>query len=338
MGGKTNYKPFIIIMKKIPSISNEIDEEKIFKIINEDFSQLAPSYYTLMSQWLINAYKVYKGIDKFIILIYLINKDLIFYRKNGLMIDYDTFYRDKSLEIPKINISDIARDLLIPKENVRRKISELQKKAIIQRRGKRIFIERSGFIQAKTNITLNDFSILVSNFSKILKNRKITDKSFEVEQVSKSIKENFSFCWYHFYKFLFIFTNRWKTDTKVPDLETICVGLIILINTVQNRDFKNKDLSRKKYLKEIQKPDHIGMNAFSIAEITGIPRATVVRKLHFLIKNKFINIDEKKLYTFGMSMKGKQFKVISKLQDKNMKALSKFLYRIFNQIKVINSN
>ena len=96
MGGKTNYKPFIIIMKKIPSISSEIDEEKIFKIINEDFSQLAPSYYTLMSQWLINAYKVYKGIDKFIILIYLINKDLIFYRKNGLMIDYDTFYMDKS--------------------------------------------------------------------------------------------------------------------------------------------------------------------------------------------------------------------------------------------------
>ncbi|MDA9647842.1 MarR family transcriptional regulator [Candidatus Pelagibacter sp.] len=338
MGGKTNYKPFIIIMKKIPSISSEIDEEKIFKIINEDFSQLAPSYYTLMSQWLINAYKLYKGIDKFTILIYLINKDLIFYRKNGLMIDYDTFYRDKSLEIPKINISDIARDLLIPKENVRRKISELQKKGVIQRKKKRIFIERSGFIQAKTNITLNDFSILVSKFSKILKNRKITDKSFDVEQVSKSIKENFSFCWYHFYKFLFIFTNRWKTDTKVHDLETICVGLIILINTVQNRDFKNKDLNRKKYLKEIQKPDHIGMNAFSIAEITGIPRATVVRKLHFLIKNKFINIDEKKLYTFGMSMKGNQFKVISKLQDKNMKSLSKFLYRIFNQIKVINSN
>ena len=61
MGGKTNYKPFIIIMKKIPSISSEIDEEKIFKIINEDFSQLAPSYYTLMSQWLINAYKVTKS-------------------------------------------------------------------------------------------------------------------------------------------------------------------------------------------------------------------------------------------------------------------------------------
>jgi len=72
----------MIKIKNIPSISEEIDEEKIFKIINENFSQLAPSYYTLVSSWLINAYQTYNGIDKFIILIYLINKDFIFYRKN----------------------------------------------------------------------------------------------------------------------------------------------------------------------------------------------------------------------------------------------------------------
>ncbi|MDC1250652.1 MarR family transcriptional regulator [Pelagibacteraceae bacterium] len=326
------------MIKNIPSISSEIDEEKIFKIINENFSQLAPAYYTLVSSWLINAYKVYNGIDKFIILIYLINKDLISKRKNEEMVNYDTFYKNKSLEIPKINISDIAKDLLIPKENVRRKISELEEKGIIKRKGKKIFVEISGFSQAKPNITLNDFSIFVSKFSEVLKDKNIVDKSFDAEEISKLIKENFSFCWYQFYKFIFIFANSWKTGTKTQDLETICVGFIVLINTVQNRDFKNKDLNRKKYLKEIQKPTHIGINAFSIAEITGIPRATVVRKLEFLIKNKFLNIDEKKLYTFGIGMQSKQFKVISKLQDRNMNALSKFLYRVFNQINVINSN
>ena len=326
------------MIKNIPNISSEIDEEKIFKIINENFSLLAPAYYTLVSSWLINAYKVYNGIDKFIILIYLINKDLISKRKNEEMVNYDTFYEDKSLEIPKINISDIAKDLLIPKENVRRKISELEEKGIIKRKGKKIFVEISGFSQAKPNITLNDLSVLVSKFSEILKDKKITDKSFETEEISKLIKESFSFCWYQFYKFIFIFANSWKTGTKTQDLETICVGFIVLINTVQNRNFKNKSLDRKKYLKEIQKPDHIGINAFSIAEITGIPRATVVRKLEFLMKNKFLNISEKKLYTFGMTMQSKQFKVISKLQDRNMNALSKFLYRVFNQIKVINSN
>ena len=326
------------MIKSIPSISNKVDEEKIFKIINENFSQLAPSYYTLITSWFINSYKNFKDLDKYIILIYLINKDLINYRKNEVMVDYDTFYEDKTLEILKINISDIAKDLLIPKENVRRKISELEQKGIIKRKGKKIFIERPGFIQTKANITLKDFSILVSKFSQILKDKKIIEKSLNIDQVSKLIKENFSFCWYQFYKFLFIFSNRWKTDTKTQDLETICVGLIVLINTVQNRSFKNKDLDRKKYLKEVQKPDHIGINAFSVAEITGIPRATVVRKLEFLIKNKYLNISEKKLYTFGMSMQSKQFKVITKLQDKNMKALSKFLYKVFNQIEVINTN
>ena len=319
-------------------IKNQTNEEQIFKIINENFSQLAPSYYTLITSWFINSYKNFKGIDKYIILIYLINKDLINYRKNGVMVDYDTFYEDKTYEILRVNISDIAKDLLIPKENVRRKISELEQKGIIKRKGKKIFIERPGFIQTKANITLKDFSILVSKFSQILKDKKIIEKSFNIDQISKLIKENFSFCWYQFYKFIFIFTNSWKAGTKTQDLETICVGLIVLINTVQNKDFKNKSLDRKKYLKEIQKPDHIGINAFSIAEITGIPRATVVRKLEFLLKKKFLNINEKKLYTFGMTMQSKQLKLLSKLQDKNMNALSKFLYRVFNQIKVINSN
>ena len=326
------------MIKNIPSISSEVDEEKIFKIINENFSQLAPAYYTLVTHWLINAYKVHKGIDKFIILIYLINKDFIFYKKNGLIVDYDTFYKDKSLEIPKINISDIAKDLLIPKENVRRKISELEAKGIIKRRGKKIFIERSGFIQSKTNITLNDFSVLVSKFSEVLKDKNIVDKSFDAEEISKLIKENFSFCWYQFYKFIFIFANSWKTGTKTQDLETICVGFIVLINTVQNKNFKNKNLGREKYLKELKKSDHMGINAFSIADISGIPRATVVRKLKFLVKNNFLIIDEKKLYTFGLSTQSKQYKVISSLQDKNMLSLSNLLYRVSNQIKVNPKN
>ena len=319
-------------------ITNKTNEEQIFKIINENFSQLAPSYYSLVTHWFINAYKNFKGIDKYIILIYLINKDFIHYRKNGLMVDYDTFYKDKTLEIPNINISDIARDLLIPKENVRRKISELEEKGIIKRAGKKIFIERPGFIQAKANITLKDFSSLVSTFSEILKDKKIIKEPLNTDQISDLIKENFSFCWYQFYKFLFMFSNRWKTDTKTQDLETICVGLIVLINTVQNKGFKDKNLDRQKYFKAVQKSNHIGINAFSIADITGIPRATVVRKLQFLIENKFLNISEKKLYNFAMGTQTKQFKVLTKLQDKNMKALGKFLYKVFNQIKIINTN
>ena len=325
-------------MKSIPKLSNKIEEGNIFEVINKNFSKLAPAYYTLVTNWLIRSYSEYNNIDKFIILIYLINKELILIRKNRLIIDYDTFYKDKSLEILKIKISDISRDLLIPRESIRRKIEALEKEGVIKKTGKKIFIERSGFITAQANKTLEEFSILVSKFSEILSSEKISNRVFDVNEISKSIKENFSFCWYQFYKFLFIFTNRWKTDTKTLDLETICIGLIILVNTVQNKSFKKKDFERVKYLKEVQKTDQIGMNAFSIADITGIPRATVVRKLEFLLENKFIKIDKNKLYSFSVNTKSKQFNVIKKLQDKNMKSLSIFLYKVFNQINLVNAN
>ena len=79
-------------MNALPSISNQIDEDKIFQIIEKNFSKLAPIWYSLITNWLVRSYNVFQDIDKFIILIYFINKNLIFYRKNGLIIDYNAFY------------------------------------------------------------------------------------------------------------------------------------------------------------------------------------------------------------------------------------------------------
>ena len=321
-------------MKKLPSISNEIDEDKILKIINKNFSKLAPSYFKLVANWLVRSYGVFQDIDKFIILIYFINKDLIFFRKNGLIIDYDTFYKDKSLEIPKINIIDVSKDLRIPKESVRRKVQELEKQGVIKKTGKKIFLDRSAFITAKAEKTLQDFSILVNKFSEILVEEKITNKVFTTKEISESIKNNFSFCWYQFYKFLFIFTNRWRVN--IADLESLTIGFVVLLNTVDNKNFKIKKLNRKKWLADSQGADDVGVNAMSISEITDIPRPTVVRKLKYLIKKNWLNIDERKLIT--MNVKGITFKQASKLNDLNMKNLSNFLYRIFNQIKVTNTS
>jgi predicted transcriptional regulator len=320
-------------MNALPSISSQIDENKIFKIINKNFSKIAPYYYQLITSWLIRSYNVFQDIDKFVILIYFINKDLIFFRKNGLVINYDTFYNDKSIEIPKINISDISNDLEIPKESVRRKLQELEKKGIIKKTGKKIFVDRSAFTTAKAEQTLKELSILISKFNEILVEEKVTNIIFNTNEISESIKTNFSFCWYQFYKFLFIFTTRWRNN--VTDLETLAIGFVVLLNTIDNKSFRVKDLNRKKYFKLSQGTDDIGVNAMSLSDITGIPRPTVVRKLKYLIKNNFLHINEKKLITLNIS--GATLKKTNKLQDLNMKNLSNFLYRVFNQIKIINS-
>ena len=323
-------------MKHRPSFSNEIDEDKIFKVINKNFSKIAPYWFKLMSNWLIRAYNDFGDIDKFIILIYFINKDLIFCRKNGLIIDYETFYNDKSIEIPKINISDISRDLIIPKESVRRKIQDLEKEGVIRKSGKKIFVDSSAFIKAKAKAekTLKEVSTLLNMFNKILIDEKITNKVFTIDQITVSLKNNFSFCWYQFHKLLFVFTNRWRIT--VDDLETLTLGLVVLLNTVGNKSFKVKDLNRENWAKLAQGADDVGVNVNSLSDITGIPRPTVNRKVKRLIEDGFLHINKKKLII--MNMTSSRFKKQIKMQDQNMKSLSNMLYRIFNQIKVINTN
>ena len=82
--------------------------------------------------------------------------------------------------------------------------------------------------------------------------------------------------------------------------------------------------------------DNIGLNAMSISEITKIPRPTVVRKLQYLIDNNYLSINEKKLIT--LNIRGNTFKISTDLQNKNMMNFSNFVFRLFYQIKVINSN
>jgi hypothetical protein len=136
-------------MKTLPAISAQIDEKIINKVIQKKFALLSSYYFSFISNWLIRAYKRYNDIDKFLIIIYLIHKNLIFYRKNALVIDYETFYKERTLEIEKINISDISHDLKIPKESVRRKVLDLEKKGAIKKIGKKIFVDKSAFINAK---------------------------------------------------------------------------------------------------------------------------------------------------------------------------------------------
>jgi len=320
-------------MKSIPSISEQIDEKKIFKIINKNFSKLLPSYYTVISNWLIRAYNVFGDIDKYLIIVYLINKDLIFFRRNGIILDFESFFNSKTLEIEKINISDISKDLLIPKESVRRKVLELEKEGIVKKTGKKIFLVRDAFSKTRATNTLTEIATILYEFNKILKKEKLVENIYSMNEIKNSMKENFSFCWYQFNKFWFAYLNRWRVELK--DLEILAIGMVVLINAVKNKEFSPKK-NLLSYKKEIGGSDARGVNAMSISEITGIPRPTVVRKIRYLINKKFLHINEKKLITYDA--KDSSFQKQSKMVDENMLSLSNFIFRVFNQIKIINSN
>ena len=265
-------------MSTLPSISEHIDEKIINKVIQDNFAALAPCYFTLTSNWFVRAYDHWKDIDKFVIIIYLIHQDLIYFRQNGLKINYDTFYEKKSIEIDKINISDISKELGVPKESVRRKVLELEKQKVIKKTGKKIFVVRDTLYSAKAVDTLTEVAALLHEFSKVLKKEKLVTEIYSVKEIIFAIKENFSYCLYQFNKFWFIYINRWRNELK--DLETLGIGMVVLINAVKNKDFVPKKNIRS-YHKELMDSDNRGVNAMSIAEITGIPRPTVVRKLKY---------------------------------------------------------
>ena len=107
---------------------------------------------------------------------------------------------------------------------MRRKIQELEKKGVIKRVKKKILIYRSALSSDRVNTAIKELSLLLYEFNKILKEEREVDNVFEIEEIISSIKQNYSFCWYQFYKFLFSYTNRWRD--QIQDLETLCIGML----------------------------------------------------------------------------------------------------------------
>ena len=115
----------------------------------------------------------------------------------------------------------------------------------------------------------------------------------------------------------------------------MCIGILVMLNASHNKSFKVKNLNLKTYQKKIMGSDDRGINAMSLSDITGIPRPTVVRKLKYLLKNNYITINDKKL--LFINIQGTNLKRSSELQDANIKTLINFIYKVFNQIKIIDS-
>ena len=88
----------------------------------------------------------------------------------------------------------------------------------------------------------------------------------------------------------------------------------------------NKEFYLEKYFINDLK-DFSGINAMSISDISGIPRATVIRKLNKLLKGKFLTIDSKKHYSTN---KGIHQKKLLTVQNNTFINLSKFAERIYN--------
>ena len=317
-------------MNTLPSISEALDEKKVTSAINKKFNNFVPVFYKFVSEWIINAYSNFKDIEMYMILIYLVNNDFKFYRKNGIQLDYDTFYKDKTLEINEIKIIEISKDIQIPRESVRRKIIHLEKIGVIKRTRKKIFIDRTAYETVRPISALKNISYLTSISSKILKQENKIPNSFSPKEISDTIKNNFTFCWYEFYKFIFSYYFRWRKE--LGDLETLCIAILIISNASSNKDLIIQDIDIESWREKISYADKIGLNSMSISDITGIPRPTVVRKVNSLIKKGYVKVDQKKL--ISINIEKKVFSKTQKIQEQTIKEISELIYKILNKTTI----
>ena len=73
-----------------------------------------------------------------------------------------------------------------------------------------------------------------------------------------------------------------------------------------------------------------GISAMSISDMTLIPRATVIRKCKYLIKNDLIKINEKKQYVLSTF----NFKKILPYQAEAFKFKAKFIRKVLNLLVI----
>ena len=163
----------------------------------------------------------------------------------------------------------------------------------------------------------------MSKISENLSKNGTLDKRLSSENIELYIRKNFTHCWKLFYEMEIPLVLNWKKVFK--DVETWHVWAIIA--TQKSIKFPStKLLSREKFVEDTLQSSKAGVNAMSISDLTGIPRATVVRKLNILLKKKFISVDKKKLY----SPKNTNLKIFSETNKKGTHLQATFFCKIFN--------
>ena len=311
----------------LPEVSKQIRSREILKILEKNYSEITPVWVPMQTQWMNTLYKTFNDYDKFMIIIHLLLKTFDFYSKNFVKLNYQEFFDQSKVEIKEINIIEISNFLNMPKETARRKVIELEKLGVIKRIKKKIIIDRETWPSIKPEDTMIRMSRFLSVVSKILYKEKLISESLTSDQIITTFKENFSYIWKLYFEIQIPMLLGFKKiygDFETFHVHGICLGNQFL-NAKKNNTKMSKEYFIEKYFTD-DKKSFTGINAMSISDISGIPRATVMRKLDKLIKEKFLTKNNKKQYL----VRSLHINKLSRVQKTTFINLSIFAECVYN--------
>ena len=284
--------------------SNQIQEEQVKSVYHKNFNYIITERFYFQQRWLHNAYARFKDFDKYLILIHLIHKTFKAYGEYQIKNSFDEFYAKETYEIPKINVIDLSRELLISKETTRRKILELERDGVIKKEKKRIMINRKGQEFQKPINSIQSMARLLSRFTEFLSNANLLDKKVDNSVLDKRIRDNFTQIWSTFFDFQIPTIMVWKKFFGDIETWSIWAQCAYNQNLVINKSFKDNlspELTSDNFVEKLNNEGTQGLNAMTISELSGIPRPTALRKLNSLVKRKLIKKDKNNLYLlFGV--------------------------------------
>ena len=297
----------------------------------------------LQSVWMNRAYLTFKDLDKYTVLIYLIQDCWQQAADRFEYYSYEEFYSTDKVIIDKINLIKISAALNIPKETIRRKVNELQEEGVLFREGKKIVITKSAYDYQKPQKVLEALSVFLEKKSKFLKGETWFGDSLTRDEIVLFIKKYFTIIWLRFLKLQIPFLLRHRKN--FGDLETWMIwGNIALQHQKALYKISEESIIADKqqiennltnYYSSVSNVNIIrGVNASSISDITTIPRATVIRKIKWLVKQNLLKRNKNLEYI--MNTKGKINKKIEKDFKENQYFVSEFLTDFFDYYK--NSN
>ena len=284
---------------KRPDISKKLTTEEVHEFLLNHYGELSVDWVVHQWTWINTNYKCFNDLIKYLISIYFVQKTLEYYFENGLTISYDKFYSDLTIQIEKFNISSLSKEFNLPKETMRRKIQELENQKVIIKKNRNIILDRNAYDFVKPIRQIKVTANYLHKILKIMKKEGFVKSIISTEDITDIIKTNFSRCWLWFYQFQIPNMITWKNYFN--DINEFYIIGTCWINQVYNTQNKiNFSNTTNKILDNVHKyvsqNPGTGLNAMSISEMTGLPRATVIRKNKNLIKKNLLFLDDNKHY------------------------------------------
>ena len=322
--------------KIIPDNETKFDKSLVLENLERNILSHWDTWGKFQQAWTSRAYKSFYDLDKYVVLIYLIRNSWQGLADKFQYQSMDEFYELDTIKIDKINLIQISNDLDIPKETIRRKVNELQNSDILKREGKSIIFNRKGIETQKPVDTIDILSTFIEKKSKMLQGQEWFGEPLSKDFIKSFIKKYFTIIWLRFFKMQIPFLVRHRKVFE--DLETWIVwGNIALSHQYHLAKAAEKNLvaepiTLKSYYSNVADVKILrGINASSIADISRIPRATVIRKLKWLVKQDCIK--KNKNLEYQMKKGGKLNKKISENFLFNQNAVAEFLTEIFDYMK-----